>query len=249
MQERGSLALTRMLVQSAIRVLAGGSLSMHDSSFSDTLAVSGTASLSGCTLAPSATIDLSGGGSLSLASMAVPLSALMSATSTLSGEGILRVEMLEVRGHADWGPLTGSAMADGAKPRGLFDMLPTFEVTSGPCTVSEAGRCVGRPEGYGPSEHCTITVGVASGVLAPCRVFDTESNFDYVTLPGDAEHGGSDCPAGVALAPGGAIVWTSEGGSQGSVTSYGDNGCAAKGTCGLPFSRDGLGGGWELCFA
>ena len=28
-----------------------------------------------------------------------------------------------------------------------------------------------------------------------------------------------------------------------------DNGCAAKGTCGLPGSDDGLGGGWQLCFA
>ena len=35
---------------------------------------------------------------------------------------------------------------------------------------------------------------------------------------------------------------------QGSVGRR-DNGCAAKGTCGLPFSGYGLGGGWELCFA
>ena len=93
---------------------------------------------------------------------------------------------------------------------------------------------------------------------------------DSVTLPGGAAHGGSDCPEGAALAPGDAIAWTSDGGNQGSVDCGYDNGCAAKGTCGLPFAAygagstevihdcgadgyqpcpNGLGGGWELCFA
>ena len=63
-------------------------------------------------------------------------------------------------------------------------------------------------------------------------------------------HDGSDCPEGAALAPGDAIAWASNDYAQGSVGSgHGDNGCAAKGTCGLPYSWDGLGGGWELCFA
>ena len=56
-----------------------------------------------------------------------------------------------------------------------------------------------------------------------------------------------------ALPPGDAIPWTSDGSDQGSVCCSHctclDNGCAAKGTCGLPYSNDGLGGGWELCFA
>ena len=51
-----------------------------------------------------------------------------------------------------------------------------------------------------------------------------------------------------ALAPGDAIAWTSDRSHQGSVGLM-DNGCAAKGTCGLPYSGNGLGGGWELCFA
>ena len=47
----------------------------------------------------------------------------------------------------------------------------------------------------------------------------------------------------------GALSWTSNGAVQGSVGSGYDNGCAAKGTCGLPFHYYGLGGGWQLCFA
>ena len=48
---------------------------------------------------------------------------------------------------------------------------------------------------------------------------------------------------------GDTLSWTSGGGYQGSVgNSYVDNGCAAKGTCGLPWSHYELGGGWQLCF-
>ena len=69
---------------------------------------------------------------------------------------------------------------------------------------------------------------------------------DYVTLPGGAHLGGSDCPVGAALATGDALSWTSTGTAQGSVGSQsGDNGCAAKGTCGLPYSQHGRGGGWQ----
>mgnify|MGYP004358302859 CR=1 FL=1 len=53
---------------------------------------------------------------------------------------------------------------------------------------------------------------------------------------------------GAVLVPGDAIAWTSDIFGQGSVGHH-DNGCAAKGTCGLPYSHDGLGGGWQLCFA
>eukprot|EP01045_Picozoa_sp_COSAG04_P010935 COSAG04_NODE_688_length_11148_cov_2.882071_3_plen_214_part_00 len=97
------------------------------------------------------------------------------------------------------------------------------------------------------AQDCAITVGGGGGVLGLCAVFDTESS-DHVTLPGGAAHTGSDCPEGAALAHGDAIAWTSSGSSQGSV-GHDDNGCAAKGTCGLPWSGYGLGGGWELCFA
>ena len=52
---------------------------------------------------------------------------------------------------------------------------------------------------------------------------------------------------GAVLALGDALSWTSDGCQQGNYG--GDNGCAAKGTCGLPSSGVELGGGWQLCFA
>ena len=90
-------------------------------------------------------------------------------------------------------------------------------------------------------------------MLAPCAVFDTtmgstSNSNDRVTLPGGAQLGGSDCPVGAALATGDALSWASNGDGQGNWGGT-DNGCAAKGTCGLPYSTWGLGGGWQLCFA
>jgi len=201
----------------------------------------GSLSLTNIALDPSATIDLSGGGLLSLASVIVP------GVGVFDGSNVPE-------------PLQSTA-----------DLVGWFFVTSGcsgrycdpetgtsPCTVSEGGRCVGRPEGYGPSEECTITVGGSGGVLGPCAVFDTNPGPDYVTLPdsdtsgynGEATHAGSDCPFGAALAPGDAITWHSNKDSQGSVGRNGEaNDCTAKGTCGRSWSYDGLGGGWQLCFA
>jgi hypothetical protein len=125
--------------------------------------------------------------------------------------------------------------------------MPTFTVTSGPCTLAEGGRCVGRwPGGYLPNEHCDILVGggggggAAGGVLGPCPIFDISTNtyngYDALALPGGAEY--QRCPAGVALATGDALSWTSSGSYQGS-----------GGGNGLPFSSSGAGGGWQICFA
>ena len=83
---------------------------------------------------------------------------------------------------------------------------------------------------------------------------------EYITLPDGSQHQGSDCPVGLALAPGDSVGWTSDGRyqgnggavhvcAQGSTGSGRDNGCAAKGSCGLPHSDYGLGGGWQICFA
>ena len=76
-----------------------------------------------------------------------------------------------------------------------------------------------------------------------------DSDWKATWSSGGAEHHGSDCPVGVALAPGDAIAWNSNDWGQGSVGGNRDNGCVAKSTCGLHVSSDGLGGGWELCFA
>ena len=43
-------------------------------------------------------------------------------------------------------------------------------------------------------------------------------------------------------------IWA-DGSDQGNYGGSFDNGCAVKGTCGVPYSGYGLGGGWQLCFA
>ena len=100
-----------------------------------------------------------------------------------------------------------------------------------------------------------------AGILSACSVFGMSlygdghvegsynPRFDSVTLPGGARHGGSDCPVGAELEPG-LTVWRSDAVQQGNPGDVGsdDNGCGAQGTCGLPFSEPGLGGGWQICF-
>ena len=153
----------------------------------------------------------------------------------------------------DQGALTGTATV-GAGGSTAIDPggwgltgAPKFLVLSGPCTVSESGRCVGRARGYTPDEACAIVVGGGLGVLEPCGVFDTVMD-DYVTLPDGSRHHNADCPAGVALSPGGAVGWASDSQFQGSVGRF-ENGCTAAGSCGLRYNEAGIGGGWQLCFA
>eukprot|EP01046_Picozoa_sp_COSAG06_P002462 COSAG06_NODE_87_length_24962_cov_107.553795_29_plen_433_part_00 len=229
-------------------------------------------SLSGCTLEDSVRLRTFTDSSLSLASMAVPAAVLGAAVAQLSGAGsTLRLAAVTVPELPDAGELTGTMTvgADGSKatdpPRFGQQNPGIFTVSSGPCAVSEGGRCVGRPGGYLPSERCEIAVGGGGGVLDACGVFDTIGGAvgDYVTLPdgsqpsnrspGTTHYGLVDCPAGAVLVAGGSVRWTSDGNRQGG---YGcgangcvDNGCGAKGLCGLPESDGGLGGGWQICFA
>ena len=267
-QERGSLALAGVVVAGPVSVLGGG-----------------TASLSGCVLEDSVSL-MTTSGSLSLASVAVPATVLGAAQNQLSGAGsTLRLAMVTVPELPDVGELAGTMTVggDGSKavdpPRfgqqnpGIFTVSWGCSDTGGtmncgpgrctsdgndipPCTVSEGGRCVGRPGGYGPTEYCEIAVGGGGGLLGPCGVFDTW--FDPVTLPDGSSHAGGDtgpnCPVGAALAAGGIVRWGSNHHDQGSSNHGGDrgvadNGCAAAGLCGLPQSYDGLGGGWQICFA
>ena len=145
------------------------------------------------------------------------------------------------------GALTGRVMAAADGPPVLdppgFIPPPTFTVLSGPCTVAEGGRCVGRwPGGYLPSEDCEIAVAGVPGALGPCPVFDTDGDSldghgDSLTLPDGSRHFGADCPAGAALAAGQRLAWHSDHYNQGNNRN------------GLPFSHDGAGGGWQVCFA
>eukprot|EP01051_Picozoa_sp_SAG22_P005321 SAG22_NODE_312_length_12614_cov_4.783540_9_plen_2027_part_00 len=121
-----------------------------------------------------------------------------------------------------------------------------FTVVSGPCTLAEGGRCVGRPNGYLPNEACEVRVGTIGEPLSTCPVFDTGAG-DILTLPDGSQHqGGADCtvancilpacPAGSVLMGGEMLAWASDSRIQGD------------GFGGLPVSRDGIGGGWQICF-
>jgi hypothetical protein len=93
----------------------------------------------------------------------------------------------------------------------------TFVVRSGPCTLSNAGRCVGRPNGYADHERCDIEVSGSSRIDS-CPKFQTEENFDWLVLGGgicDSSGGtgcysGSACPAGVPINPTTALQWISD---------------------------------------
>ena len=248
-QERGSLSLTNLALENDLSVLSGGS-----------------ASLSGCVLETSFRLGagraLDGHDvSLSLSSMAVPQNALSMVVSRLSGDSTrVQLSAITVPELPDAGELTGTITVSEDGNMMIEGSLvrygsPVFDVESGECTVSEGGRCVGRPEGYGPNEYCAIAVVGGGGLLGECGVFDTIGDSVTLTGSGGWSRTGSDCPQGALLSSGDEVRFNSDGGNQGSVGTPGYpagtdvNGCVAKGTCGLPNSRSGLGGGWRICFA
>eukprot|EP01050_Picozoa_sp_SAG11_P018847 SAG11_NODE_2913_length_2842_cov_109.057966_1_plen_623_part_00 len=213
----------------------------------------GSLSLSYVQLDADALITVTNGGSLSLVNLALPTAALIRAVGGLSGiDSMVTLEAVTVSEHLELGVLTGTAVATGVEgelpvlaPPDL-QLPPFFHVISGPCTVADGGRCVGRwPGGYSNDEHCEISVtGASSGTLGPCSVYDLCNcgDHDYLTLPGGntAPH----CPAGTTLTSGQTLTWQSDHRWQG-----GDP--CQDGTClpGLPSLDHGFGGGWQVCFA
>ena len=95
-------------------------------------------------------------------------------------------------------------------PAGAGD---AFIVTSGPCTILQGGLCVGRPYGYDDNELCQITAA-STQVLGACPVFDTEQNWDHLTIQG-AEYDGDNCPQGIQLDAGSVIEWYSDSSASG----------------------------------
>eukprot|EP01051_Picozoa_sp_SAG22_P010979 SAG22_NODE_1021_length_5998_cov_2.167316_4_plen_169_part_00 len=163
------------------------------------------------------------------------------AGSRLAFDGVTVVEQPELA------VLTGSVTIAGGgawtvEPADL--PLPTiFVVESGPCTVAEGGRCVGRwPGGYLPDEDCDIAVAGGSGTLGPCPVIDLYGRTlpgDYLAIggPGGTHYTGSNCPTGVVLAEGQTLSFHSDYGHQGA------------GGDGLPMNAgQEAGGGWQICF-
>jgi hypothetical protein len=60
--------------------------------------------------------------------------------------------------------------------------MPTFIVVSGPCTLAEGGRCVGRwPGGYLPNEDCQIMVA-REGQLGACPMDGTSLGMGAVKM-------------------------------------------------------------------
>jgi hypothetical protein len=244
-EERGSLSVSYTTMQSDLTVLGGG-----------------TSSFNGCTLGALASLTVHNGGSLSLISTAMPFSVLVSAQAQLSGAGsTLHLSAVTLSDQPGWGALTGAAtiLADGSKtiepPEWGVATSASFIVTSGPCTVSDGGRCVGRPGGYlgrmqgRMEEACTIVAGGGGGMLGACGVFDL-GPFDFVILPDGLNRGDSNCPDGEVLAAGDTVRWETDGNNQGSLgRTANPASCIAKGTCGLPYSHEGIGGGWQICFA
>eukprot|EP01051_Picozoa_sp_SAG22_P003433 SAG22_NODE_166_length_16765_cov_30.782791_15_plen_162_part_00 len=124
-----------------------------------------------------------------------------------------------------------------------------FSVSSGPCTLTEAGRCVGRPDGYGQNEQCEI--GVAEGgVLGACPVFTTSFggprpagapngwSGDFLVMPDGRRTGASECPVGAILETGQTLTWLSNPTIDVSI-------CATRTANGVCLTE----GGWQVCFA
>jgi hypothetical protein len=85
-----------------------------------------------------------------------------------------------------------------------------FVVVQGPCTVSEGGRCVGRPHGYQSNEACEIVVAGQSGTIGSCPNQNLAMSYgDWITTPDGVDHGRS-CPQGTTLPEGSRLQWRSD---------------------------------------
>ena len=74
-----------------------------------------------------------------------------------------------------------------------------FTVVSGACAVVEGGRCITSPNYpayYGNNQDCRATVNFEAAIFAVA--FETESNYDNVTIDGGQEYSGSNFPEVVA---------------------------------------------------
>ena len=282
-EERGSLSMTYVTVASDLAVLGGASLMLLSALMSGAVSVTGgTASLSGCTLGASVSLTTSGG-SLSIASGVMSASNLVSAQREVAAAGTLQLTGVRVAEAPALGELTAT-VTTGDDCRKTINppffgtpVTSTFTVTSGPCTVSDAGRCVGRPQGYLGSESCQISVLGNGGPLGPCPMFSTarhgqwNGRYDGLTLPwqgpapscggrpdrcpepGEAYFAGSHCPEGVILGPGATITWVTDNSDDSQNPGQGGSTdcCTDKGLCAdLPSVRgnQNLGGGWKICF-
>eukprot|EP01052_Picozoa_sp_SAG31_P012657 SAG31_NODE_745_length_12408_cov_4.755057_6_plen_443_part_00 len=103
----------------------------------------------------------------------------------------------------------------GYDPEMCRTQVPTFVVHSGPCTVENGGRCVGRPNGYG-GESCAISITMDT-TLEACPIFSTErcENFGGYCpnrlLVDGTTFADQNCPIGTLLTTDSTITWWSDG--------------------------------------
>ena len=83
-----------------------------------------------------------------------------------------------------------------------------FIVSSGPCTATDGGRCVGRRNGYSDNEDCVIKAR-RSATVASCPVFSTEEPADYLAIDG-VQYSKTSCPLGKVISAASAISWHSD---------------------------------------
>jgi hypothetical protein len=165
-----------------------------------TVAERGSLSLSYLVLSESGAITV--GGTVSLTSLTFPsniFEALLGSLRSHAGAS-LKLAAVSVPTIQPI-PTTGTITSDGNDGLTLqpADVLPvgSFSVTSGPCTVSRGGRCVGRryseqdswpiSSGIAPiAERCEIVV-INAGALGPPPLFDTLSYGPHDSGPGNTD--------------------------------------------------------------
>jgi hypothetical protein len=213
---------------------------------------------------PQVKLGVTDGGSLLLLDLAISSATFSSTLSKLDSPGSrLSFSGVTIFDDPGLGMLSENITvgADGVWLGQLFTNS-TFTVLSGPCTVTEAGRCAGRPDGYGKHEACEIgLVGGGGAAIGSCPIYDIADSEDAIgRLPGGdcPNHPeGADCvntcPLGLLVPPGGTVRWASDYEHQGNYGGQYDNGCGSHrlgtGACGAAGSAYGVGGGWLMCIA
>lgn len=133
-------------------------------------------------------------------------------------------------------------------------ILPTFAVSSGPCTTTADGSCFrspNYPDEYGALEDCEIAVISGAG-FARATTFATESSYDFVSV--DAVEysgsGGTLASSGVPISDTVAIAWHSDDSEQrGAVEICGQacdaTSCGQHGHCGAAGTSCDCSDGWS----
>ena len=91
------------------------------------------------------------------------------------------------------------------------DSLLFWQVVSGAefCQIVDGGRCVSDGAwDHGVHEYCKVQA--LRPLAATATEFDTEENYDFLTVAGTQYHG-SEGPQGLPLDAGAELVWTTDG--------------------------------------